>query len=260
MRRNIIAILTLLAVLVGVGVVGAARGGGSTVTRARLERALPAVFANIWVNQAQILGHKNVTVASLDATAMCDKHGPDVADIGPGGDWICLMTWNDPNVPMPKEGYGKFDLNVHSNDCFTAAGQTKLTGFLTITDTRGDEVTNPAFEFDGCFDPNGDNSPTGVRFPSVFNSTSTTVTPDTQGHVSINVTCGTGSQGCAGSATATAGAVNLGTVSYTFKEEATSTLSFPQPLPPDATSIDVDIQMATGVAGSKSVTIPVQTG
>lgn len=257
--RRIIVILIPLAVLVGLGAVVAASGGASTVTRARLERALPATFANVYVNQAQLLGHKNVTVASLDATAMCDKHGPDVADVGPGGDWVCLMTWSDPQVPMPKEGYGKFDVNVHSNDCFTAAGQTKLTGFLTITDTDGKEVTNPAFEFDGCFDPNGDNSPTGVLFPSVFNSTSTTVSPDTQGRVSINVTCGTGSQGCAGSATATAGAVNLGTVSYTFKEEATSTLSFPEALPPGITEITVDIQTTTGVAGSDSVTIPVQS-
>ncbi len=54
---------------------------------------------------------------------------------------------------MPTEGYGKFELNVHSNDCYTAAGPTKLTGFLTITDAHGKEVTNPAFEFDGCFDP-----------------------------------------------------------------------------------------------------------
>ena len=38
---------------------------------------------------------------------------------------------------MPPEGYGKFELNVHSNDCYTAGGPSKLTGFLTITDTHG---------------------------------------------------------------------------------------------------------------------------
>jgi hypothetical protein len=32
--------------------------------------------------------------------AMCDKHGADVADVGPGGDWNCLMSWTDPEVPM----------------------------------------------------------------------------------------------------------------------------------------------------------------
>ncbi len=258
MRRTIFIILTSLAVIVGLGTAVVAHGGGSTVTRARLERALPAAFANVYLNQARLLGHPNVTVASLGATAMCDKHGPDVADVGPGGDWICLMKWTDPNNPMPKEGYGKFDVNVHSNDCFTAAGQTKLTGFLTITDTRGKEVTNPAFEFDSCFDPNGDNTPTEVLFPSVFNVTSTSLTPDAQGHVAINVTCGTGSDGCAGSATATAGSHNLGTLTYSFKEEDTSTLSFPETLPPGTTEITVDITTTTGVAGSSSITIPIQ--
>ena len=122
-----------------------------------------------------------MTARSLHAKAMCDKHGPDVADVGPGGDWVCLMSWTDPQVPMPPEGYGKFELNVHSNDCYTAGGPSKLTGFLTITDTRGREVTNPLFEFDGCFDPGADNSATGVFFPSLFAVTTTTLTPDDEG-------------------------------------------------------------------------------
>ena len=69
---------------------------------------------------------------------------------------------------MPPEGYGKFELNVHSNDCYTASGPSKLTGFLTITDARGREVTNPVFEFDGCFDPGGDNSRHRVVSPSAL--------------------------------------------------------------------------------------------
>ena len=56
---------------------------------------------------------------------------------------------------MPPEGYGKFELNVHSNDCYTAGGPSKFVGLLTITDTHGNDVTNPAFEFDGAFDPDG---------------------------------------------------------------------------------------------------------
>ncbi|HWI42219.1 MAG TPA: hypothetical protein VNS81_01265 [Nocardioides sp.] len=259
MRRTILVILTAFALFGGLGVAVAANGGGSTVTRARLEKSLPATFANIYIQQAHLLGRHDLTASSLQATAMCDKHGPDVADVGPGGDWVCLMSWTDPQVPMPTEGYGKFELNVHSNDCYTAAGPTKLTGFLTITDSHGKEVTNPAFEFDGCFDPNGDNTATGVEFPSVLNSASPSVVPDSQGRVSIKATCGTGSQGCAGSAVATAGDVKLGTVSFDVKEEATATISFPGALPPGTTEITVDFMTTTGVAGSDSVTIPVQS-
>src|SRR5205085_2453877 len=83
----------------------------------------------------------------------------DVPDVGPGSDWVCLMGWTDPNVPMPPEGYGKFEITVHNNDCYTAGGPSKLVGFQTITDQHGRDVNNPVFEFDGCFDPGADNAP-----------------------------------------------------------------------------------------------------
>jgi hypothetical protein len=258
MRRTIIVILAAVALLVGLGFAVVASGSGSTVTRARLERSLPATFAHLYVQQTRLLGRHDVTVGSLDAQAMCDKHGPEVADVGPGGDWVCLMSWNDPQVPMPTEGYGKFELNVHSNDCYTAAGPTKLTGYLTIADTHGKEVTNPVFEFDGCFDPHGDNSATGVRFPSVFNTTSASVSPDGQGQIRVKVSCGTGSDGCRGTAVATAGDASLGAVRFNVQEEATSTLVFPGELPTGATEVTLQITTRAGVAGSDSVVIPVE--
>ena len=260
MRRTIIVILAALAVVIGLGAAVVAHGGGSTVTRARLERSLPATFANLYVNQAQLLGRTGLTPDSLQAKAMCDKHGPDVADVGPGGDWVCLMSWTDPQVPMPNEGYGKFELNVHSNDCYTAAGPTKLTGFLTLTNTAGKEVTNPVFEFDGCFDPNASNRATGVTFPSLFNSASPSVTPDSAGHIGVKMTCGTGSGGCRGTAVASVGTTDRGTVSVAVKEESTSTLAFSGSVPAGSKEVTVTIIMTEGVAGSSSVTVPVQGG
>ncbi len=73
----------------------------------------------------------------------------------------------------------------------------------------------------------------------------------------MKATCGTGSQGCAGTAVATAGDVNLGTVPFNVKEEATATISFPGALPPGTKEITVDFTTSAGVAGSDSVTIPV---
>ena len=185
MRRTVLTIVAAIAAVLALAFASVAVTGGdsSTATSARLERSLPQVFANVYADQARLLGRSGVSAASLHPQAMCDKHGPDVADVGPGGDWICLMSWTDPQVPMPPEGYGKFELNVHSNDCFTAAGPTKLTGYLTITDKSGNEVTNPAFEFDGCFDPAGDNTATGNSFPSVLNVASTSLNPDFPGKV-----------------------------------------------------------------------------
>jgi hypothetical protein len=261
MRRTITTILAVLlavAVLGGVAAVAAAGGGGSTVTRARLERSLPDVFSNLYVQQAHLLGHSGVTPKNLHAKAMCDKHGPDVADVGPGGDWICLMSWTDSNVPMPSEGYGKFELNVHSNDCYTAAGPSKLTGFLNLTDRHGREVANPVFEFDGCFDPATNNTATGVHYPSVLAISSPSVSPDTRGHVAPQVTCGTGSNGCAGTITATAGHTTLGTVQFELKEESSAAIRFPTPAPSGSKEIAFQVKATDGFSSPDPVTLPVQ--
>ena len=147
---------------------------------------------------------------------------------------------------------------MHSNDCYTAGGPTKLTGFLTLTDTRGKEVTNPVFEFDGCFDPHTDNRPTGVEFPSLLSVTSTALTPDPDGQTGLQVTCGTGSDGCAGTITATAGATRLGTMPVRLKEESTATVPVPQPVPGSADEVTFEVRMTDGVGPSKPVTLPVQ--
>jgi len=258
MRRSLLTMLAVLALVLAAGgaVVAASGGEGSTVTRARLERSLPVVFAHTYVREAHLLGRHDITPASLHAQAMCDKHGPDVADVGPGGDWTCLMSWTDPQVPMPPEGYGKFEMNVHSNDCYTAGGPSKLVGFQTITDQHGDDVDNPAFEFDGCFDPSSSNAPTGVLFPSLFTVTSTTAGQDAAGRVRLQFTCGTGSAGCAGSVIAAAGDVPLGTEPFDVKEEATGTLTFPTPVPSGATEVTFTVTMSTGVGPPKPVTLP----
>src|SRR3954451_12862608 len=161
MRRltRTVSLLGLLAVAAAL-----AGCGSSDATKARLERSLPQTFANLYVQQAKLLGHKDITVRSLHARAQCDKGGAKVADRGPGADWICLMSWKDPNVPLP-DGYGKFEVNAHSNDCYTAGGPSKLVGLITITDTHGNDVDNPVFEFDSCFDPHSSDRPTGVNIP-----------------------------------------------------------------------------------------------
>jgi hypothetical protein len=149
MRRIIITLVLAVLAIGAAAVVSSAIGGGNSVTRARLERSFPTTFANQYVQQTALLGHPGITAASLKAHAMCEKGGPDMPDVGPGSDWICLVGWTDPNVPMPPEGYGKFEVTVHSNDCYTAGGPSKLVGFQTINDRRGRTVSNPADEFDG---------------------------------------------------------------------------------------------------------------
>src|SRR5215510_4846981 len=182
-------------VVVGAGVLIST--SHTTVTRARLERNLPLAFSNLYVQQADLLGHKGVTVKSLHAQAQCDKGGPNVRNSGPGADWICYMSWNDPNVDetiMP----GKFEVSAHSNNCYTAGGPSKLVGLLTITDKHGKDVPNPVFEFDSCFDPHGSNKPTGVTLeptkttptsPSALVIGTRPVYADRDGVVHLALTC-----------------------------------------------------------------------
>jgi hypothetical protein len=255
MRRFIITVIVALVAVLGIGgAVVAAGGGGSIVTRPRLERALPTAFANLYADQARLLGHQGVTPASLRAKAMCDKGGAVEADVGPGSNWNCLVSWTDPQNPMPTEGYGKFEVSVHSNGCYTAGGPSKLVGYQTITDLRGREVPNPVYEFDGCFDPNGDDTPTGHHFPSLLNVTTTALLPDPSNKISLQLSCGTGSTGCQGKVDAKAGNTDLGTVRVDIPEEQTATLHFPKAVPAGATSVDFTVTATKGIGSKGPVT------
>jgi hypothetical protein len=256
MRRFIISAVAALAIVVAVGgAVLAGTGGGSSVTRPRLERSVALNFANQYAAQAELLGHKDITPASLDPEAMCDKGGAAEADIGPGSNWNCLVSWTDPNVPMPPEGYGKFEIDVHSNGCYTAGGPSKLVGFQTLTDIHGREVTNPVYEFDGCFDPRGDDTPTGNVFPSLLNVTTTALLPDAQRQVALQLSCGTGSSGCTGTVSAEAGDTSLGTMPFEIPEEQTAKLQLPHPVPEGATDVTFTVTVTAGVGPTGPVTL-----
>lgn len=256
MRRFIITVaLAVVAVVAIGGAVLAGTGGGSSVTAPRLERSLAVNFANLYADRATMLGHPGITPSSLGARAMCDKGGAVEDDIGPGSNWNCLVTWTDPNNPMPPEGYGKFEVTVHSNGCYTAGGPSKLVGFQTITDKKGRQVTNPVYEFDGCFDPNGDNTATGNEFPSLTSITTTALLPDADNKIALQLSCGTGATGCRGTVNAKAGDTDLGTVPFDIPEEQTAKLHFPTPVPAGTDGVDFTLTVTKGV-GPKGPGVP----
>lgn len=258
MRRILITLALCLAVVGAAGAVATAIGDGSTVSRARLERSLPTAFANRYLAQAELLGHRGLTAASLHPTAMCERGGPDVPDVGAGSDWVCLVGWSDPAVPMPPEGYGKFEVAVHANDCYTVSGPSKLVGFATIEDVLGRTVANPVAEFDACFDPAGDDTPTGVTYPSVLQPLSTALTVGPDGRTSVQVSCGAGAGGCAGTLTVMDGTRALAEVPYRIEEQATPTLVVPARVPAGVKTVDLVFASTVGVAPPKPVTLPVQ--
>jgi hypothetical protein len=140
-----------LAVGVAITAAWSLGGCGSVdVTKARLEQSLAPTFANLYVQRAQILGEPGITVASTAASADCDRGGPKVADVGPGADWICMVTFHDDHG---QDQVGKFELHVLADSTYVAGGPSKLIGLAMITDKDGKDVPNPVFEFDAGFNP-----------------------------------------------------------------------------------------------------------
>ncbi|MCW2927026.1 MAG: hypothetical protein JWM86_994 [Thermoleophilia bacterium] len=209
----------------------------STVTRSRLERSLETTYANRYVELSKLLGHGDVTVESLDAHAVCDKGGPTVADRGPGGDWICQVAYDDPNIQNP-DGSAKVEMNVHSNDCYTGISTARLVGPLNIVDTHGHQAVNPVSEFDGCFDPASSDTPDGTllivnatRLPgdvtgkSALTLPTGLVDPDSSRRVDLPLACAPGSDSCTGSIDVTVQGQDADTISYDVPPGATRTVS-----------------------------------
>ena len=256
LRRYLPTLIVLVIAGVAIGILVAR--SHTTVTQARIERALPPTFARLYVQQAELLGHRGVTVQSLHVRAQCDKGGPKVADSGPGNNWICLMSWHDPNIDQTVLP-GKFEVNIHSNDCYTAGGPSKIVGLAIITDKNGNDATNPVFEFDGCFDPRGSNRATGVTFPTTTTSTSSTTTPaalslpgqasssERRGTIKVNLACSAGVGGCAGTITAQ---IQTRTISkqYVVAAGKTSAVTFPIRTPLGGSKLVVHVAPVIGTA------------
>lgn len=257
MRRIIITFVIGLLVLAGLGGVAIAAGGGSAITKPRLERSVGASFSNVYAEEAALLGHSGVTPGTLHARTMCDK-GPGIPQSGPGTNWNCLISWQDPNTPMPPAGYGKIEVTVHSNGCYTAGAPSTLVGYQTITSASGRTVSNPAYEWDGCLDPDGSDAPTGVKFPPALSVTDTTAQVDKAGHVAVGVACAVGPGHCVGTVVATADGRRIGSVPVDLTEQATKQVPVPGTVPADAKEVTYTLQMTQGVAAKDENTVPVQ--
>jgi hypothetical protein len=149
-QRLITPAVTIALAAVAIGTLTAF--GSPDVTRARLEQAIAPTFTSLYIQRAAILGETGITPASIGATAHCDRGGPKVADVGPGADWICMITFTDDHG---KKQTGKFEVQARTDSTYVAGGPSKLIGLAMLTARTGNDVPNPVFEFDGAFDPNG---------------------------------------------------------------------------------------------------------
>lgn len=137
--------------LIAAGAIALTNTGAPDITASKVQASLTPAFTHLYLDQQQLLGHRDVTEVTMAASTACDRGGPQVPDTGAGSDWICMITFNDDNGAQQ---IGKFELAVHANACWTASGPASLLGSFTITDTTGHDVPNPVNAFDACFDPN----------------------------------------------------------------------------------------------------------
>jgi hypothetical protein len=227
--------MTLLLVVVAATTLTACSGGPTTsspVVRSRVERSIEKSYSYRYVALSRLLDRRDVSVASLDAHAVCDKGGVTKPDVGPGGDWNCYVAYIDPNVPNP-DGFSKVEMNIHSNECYTAGGSQKLVGPLNMVDAKGKQVINPAFEFDGCFDPSANGRPDGtiilIKEPplpgapqkSELSMTTGLQVADSRRRVPVVLACGKGP--CTGTIDMTLQNTELGKIHYDVPADGTKT-------------------------------------
>ena len=169
------------------------------------------------------------------------------------------MSWTDPEVPMPPEGYGKFEVNVHSNDCYTAGGPSKLTGFLTMTDTHGRRGHQPGLRVRRLLRPERRQHPHRGGLPL-------TARRHQHHHHTRRARQRPACRSPAAPATRAAPEPSppppetrtSGTMPIDLAEESTATLPLPGPVPAGAKELTFTVHMTTGAGPTSPVTLPVQ--
>lgn len=121
------------------------------ITPQRVGAAVAPTFAKLYVLQQSVRG-RTVRVDQLDAKAKCMRGGANTPDRGSGADWLCNITWFNPKPQIAV--IATYKLVVAANGCYRAEGDgpPDVNGQQTIVAKDGSSVTNPLWEFDGCFD------------------------------------------------------------------------------------------------------------
>ncbi len=148
--RAVLPLAALFAVTVGVIAV-ATSASSSGIDRGKLDRSLSTAFAHLYRMQTAELHRPGVTEAQLHTSASCDKGGGLVADVGPGNDWRCVVSWRLPGATAV--GSAVYQLNVSPDGRYVADGDGPLevNGFFQVRTATGD-APNPLWQLDGAID------------------------------------------------------------------------------------------------------------
>jgi ABC-2 type transport system permease protein len=148
--RAVLPLTALFAVTVAV-IAGATSASGSGIDSAKLDRSLATAFAHLYRMQTGELHRPAVTEAQLRTSASCDKGGPLVADLGPGNDWRCVVTWRLPGSAAIGSAIYQLDVNPAGRYVADGDGPQEVNGFFQVRTSIGDEP-NPLWQLDGSID------------------------------------------------------------------------------------------------------------
>jgi ABC-2 type transport system permease protein len=147
LAHAVLPLAALFAVTVGV-VAGATSASGSGIDKAKLDSSLATAFAHLYRLQTTELHRPAVTEAQLRTGAACDKGGSLVADVGPGNDWRCVVTWRLPGSTAVGQAVYQLDVSPVGRYVADGDGPQEVNGFFQVRTAIGD-VPNPLWQFDG---------------------------------------------------------------------------------------------------------------
>ncbi len=140
----------LFAVTVGVMAV-ATPASGSGIDTTKLDRSLATAYAHLYRMQTGELHRPAVTEAELRTSASCDKGDGLVADVGPGNDWRCVVTWRLPGSAAVGSAIYQLDVSPDGHYVADGDGPAEVNGFFQVYTSTGD-IPNPLWQFNGQVD------------------------------------------------------------------------------------------------------------
>jgi hypothetical protein len=121
--------------------------GSSSITAARIERAIAPTFANLVRAQMTWLELPPLAAGDFAVHAACRRLL--LGESGGSGEWTCTITWKGLNRRIVRDSY---ELFVTTDGCYTATASGEAIGGPTLKTESGRDVRNLLYEFEGCFD------------------------------------------------------------------------------------------------------------
>ncbi len=152
-RRALLAAVPLvtLGALSCLVVAVATSASGTGIDKPKLEGSLATSFAHLYRLQTSELHRPDVTESQLAATASCDKGGSRMEDLGPGGNWRCVVTWHLPGATAVGTAIYQLDVTADGRYVADGDGPKEVNGSFTVRTPRGD-APNPLWQLDGSVD------------------------------------------------------------------------------------------------------------